>query len=260
MSEEKDYYVYFHKTLNGELFYIGKGKGGRANSKEGRNDSWHSIARDGYMVEFFMRNLSEEDAIIREQGLIAAYGALSDNRGPLVNQMNCGQLIRFKADYTKRIQLESAVQIAESLGTIMQGVFKKKVPKTVIVCPNYRDAILFFNAVYSAPRALRSNLCRYVRLAINPSPDSLKRLTDELGMTAGIKSLTNRGKNLGQKVMVTTVRGFNRDAFKGYTVLETYEPRQVSDYLDLVNALEKDHLDSIPPPCYKSLVKSTPAD
>ena len=38
---KNDYYVYLHKTLDGEVFYVGKGTGKRAKSKAYRSKEWH---------------------------------------------------------------------------------------------------------------------------------------------------------------------------------------------------------------------------
>ena len=39
---KNDYYVYLHKTLNGEVFYVGKGRLKRAWSKSNRGKNWRS--------------------------------------------------------------------------------------------------------------------------------------------------------------------------------------------------------------------------
>lgn len=59
---KNDYYVYLHKTLDGELFYIGKGRCRRAFSKNSRNSKWHEKASNGYNIEFYSNNLTDDEA------------------------------------------------------------------------------------------------------------------------------------------------------------------------------------------------------
>ena len=76
----KDYYVYLHKTLEGDLFYIGKGTNRRAWSKTSRSKLWHEAASEGYVVEIFKSALSNDEAITVENSLISETKGLV-NRG-----------------------------------------------------------------------------------------------------------------------------------------------------------------------------------
>lgn len=71
----KIYYVYFHKRkTNGEIFYIGKGKLNRCFVKYGRSLYWNNIVnKDGYIVEIFKDNLSEQESLKKEIELINIY-------------------------------------------------------------------------------------------------------------------------------------------------------------------------------------------
>ena len=40
---KNDYYVYLHKTLDGEVFYVGKGRGKRAKTKHGRKICFYPL-------------------------------------------------------------------------------------------------------------------------------------------------------------------------------------------------------------------------
>lgn len=73
-----NYYVYGHFCKsNNELFYIGKGKGSRAISKQHRNTFWRNIVnKHGYYIEIFKQNLSEADALKLEVKLILKYKKL----------------------------------------------------------------------------------------------------------------------------------------------------------------------------------------
>lgn len=59
-----DYYVYAHtRNDNGQIFYIGKGKGKRAYIKSNRSLFWKRIVeKHGYSVMFLETGLEEEDA------------------------------------------------------------------------------------------------------------------------------------------------------------------------------------------------------
>ena len=55
-----DFYVYLHKKkTNGEVFYIGKGRGARAWHKHSRNKFWKSVVeKHGHIVELVFEGLT----------------------------------------------------------------------------------------------------------------------------------------------------------------------------------------------------------
>lgn len=63
-----EYYVYVHKRLtNDSVFYVGRGKGKRKNSKQNRNLHWQRIVKKhGFCVEVIEENLTFEESNIRE--------------------------------------------------------------------------------------------------------------------------------------------------------------------------------------------------
>lgn len=67
------FYVYEHygKTT-GELFYIGKGTGGRCDSSRDRNVHWHKRVEEegGFYAVIVKDGLYNEDALARESHLI----------------------------------------------------------------------------------------------------------------------------------------------------------------------------------------------
>lgn len=67
---KNDYYVYLHKTLNGRIFYVGKGRNKRAWYTSDRSKAWKEIASLGYSVEMYRQDLSEKDALELENNLI----------------------------------------------------------------------------------------------------------------------------------------------------------------------------------------------
>ena len=56
---KNDYYVYLHKTLDGKVFYVGKGRNKRAWEKSGRSKNWREVSENGYSIEIHSENLSE---------------------------------------------------------------------------------------------------------------------------------------------------------------------------------------------------------
>lgn len=64
------FYVYQHRRNDtNEIFYIGKGYGDRAYTKHNRNDYWRKVASkaNGFTVEFIVKNIDEELALLVEQ-------------------------------------------------------------------------------------------------------------------------------------------------------------------------------------------------
>lgn len=68
---KNDYYVYFHKTLDGDIFYVGKGRNKRAWYKSNRSKAWKEVSEKGYFVEMHSQFLSEENALRIENELIS---------------------------------------------------------------------------------------------------------------------------------------------------------------------------------------------
>ena len=67
---KNDYYVYFHKDSDGKIFYVGKGRGKRAWQTTNRSKDWKKISSQGFSVELFRENISEQEALDTENDLI----------------------------------------------------------------------------------------------------------------------------------------------------------------------------------------------
>lgn len=69
------FYCYAHRTADdGKIFYIGKGHGNRAYSKQ-RSKYWHNkVNKHGYVVEMIASGLNELNAFAMEREFIAFYG------------------------------------------------------------------------------------------------------------------------------------------------------------------------------------------
>jgi hypothetical protein len=88
-----DFYVYEHrKATTGEVFYVGKGKGGRAWQRSCRNSHWDRTAKKhGVLVCVLISGLQEWAAHEIEMQQIALHGRLNDGFGPLVNKTDGGE-------------------------------------------------------------------------------------------------------------------------------------------------------------------------
>lgn len=88
-----EFYVYVHKKkTDGEVFYVGKGKGFRAWVTTYRSSFWTSVfEKHGRDVEIVVDNLSEEEALNLERELISFYGRRDTGTGVLVNLCDGGK-------------------------------------------------------------------------------------------------------------------------------------------------------------------------
>ena len=69
-----DYYVYEHTTLQGDRFYIGKGKGYRYKDGKMRNDDWHKKTEYGFKYNILMDKLTNDEARELESFVIDEIG------------------------------------------------------------------------------------------------------------------------------------------------------------------------------------------
>jgi group I intron endonuclease len=85
---KNDFYVYAHFTPEGDVFYIGKGRGNRAYKKSSRNPHWRNkVAKHGgFIVSILQDQLDEELAFEVEKSFIESIG-----RGNLVNLTEGGE-------------------------------------------------------------------------------------------------------------------------------------------------------------------------
>lgn len=76
IAPSASFYVYLHRrATDGRVFYVGKGKGNRAQRTDSRNAYWHCIvAKHGFVIEYVIRDVQEWYAIEVECEQIAFYG------------------------------------------------------------------------------------------------------------------------------------------------------------------------------------------
>lgn len=75
VAESNKFYVYLHlRNDTNKPFYVGKGCGKRAFTKQGRNKYWNSIAnKHGFTVKIIDKNLTEKQALNAEMFTISAF-------------------------------------------------------------------------------------------------------------------------------------------------------------------------------------------
>lgn len=130
-----DYYVYVHRDNKGKIFYVGKGNGRRAWSRD-RHPVWQHYVdtRSGgqFTVQIISYHDTEEDALAAESRYIAQYGS------QLVNWQNPGRNFDYKAieQYwaakkanaifvaeTRQLELSSPVLAVERYQEAMQKMY-----------------------------------------------------------------------------------------------------------------------------------------
>ena len=68
---KNDFYVYVHRKINGEIFYVGKGRAKRAWSKTNRSKSWLDlVSKEDFVVEILYKNLTEDKSLVLEKEVI----------------------------------------------------------------------------------------------------------------------------------------------------------------------------------------------
>lgn len=89
-ENENCFYVYIHRRKSdGEIFYVGKGKGGRAKSRSGRNRWWRHIeSKHGFYPEIVRDGLTNSEACDLE---IREISRLRKNGSSICNVANGGE-------------------------------------------------------------------------------------------------------------------------------------------------------------------------
>jgi hypothetical protein len=94
--------VYFHKYLNGEVFYVGIGSLHRAFDSYKRTASWkNAIENREYVVQIVHKDLSKAEAIKCEIAYISLFGRIDKKTGTLVNKTAGGDGALDMSDETK---------------------------------------------------------------------------------------------------------------------------------------------------------------
>ena len=72
------FYTYTHSNLDGEVFYVGKGKGTRAYKRYDRGDTWKEYVDrlDGIIIRIVKRFNTDVEALAHEVKLVAHYKSI----------------------------------------------------------------------------------------------------------------------------------------------------------------------------------------
>lgn len=109
-EKDKRFYVYIHRRKSdGQIFYVGKGTGGRAFKKSVRSDWWKSVAKKhGYTVEIVKSGMSEDCALTLEKILVGTYRDLSE---PIVNIFDGGRgATGFKPEWSMKVSCSNGMR------------------------------------------------------------------------------------------------------------------------------------------------------
>ena len=73
-------YIYLHRRNDtGEVFYVGKGSGNRATTRDNRNPHWHNVVnKAGFTAEIIAKGLTDAEAYWVEPLLIEAHGGVEN--------------------------------------------------------------------------------------------------------------------------------------------------------------------------------------
>lgn len=129
MSQEKQFYVYVHRYASGpkqgEVFYVGKGKGNRLKSISKRNPHWRNIVNKYGFTHHIMAHFhNEECAFSFERALIAFYG-----RENLCNMTDGGEGVSGRV-----------ISIDERLKRALSQAGRKHSPDTIEKMSAYQTA------------------------------------------------------------------------------------------------------------------------
>ncbi len=116
MNDVKNKCLYWHyRNDDLTVFYVGIGLLKRADSKSGRNVSWHEIVKTvGYSVKVIHQDLSIEESQFLEKWYIKSFGRLDKNEGLLVNQTDGGATSKgFKHSDEAKAKISAGLRTAE---------------------------------------------------------------------------------------------------------------------------------------------------
>jgi hypothetical protein len=127
-----DFYVYEHlKADTGEVFYVGKGFGSRAERTNNRNRYWHNtVNKHGFSVRFLVKNVDEEFALLAEQERIDQLRKLGVN---LCNLTSGGEGVTGYKHTEETRKLLSSVHAGRKISKWLSEKFsklRKGIPKT----------------------------------------------------------------------------------------------------------------------------------
>jgi len=146
MSQEKKFYVYVHRYASGpkqgEVFYVGKGSGGRCNlTKHSRSIWWTNVFHKyGRTVEIIKSGMSEDCAMTYEKILI---NALRKSGKKIVNIADGGRgSTGFKPNWSRKVSCSNGLTFNSIKDAAKWATgFSKRASRTTIrdVCEGKRN-------------------------------------------------------------------------------------------------------------------------
>ena len=152
---ENIFYVYLHRRkTDNKVFYVGKGKGKRAYSKQGRSDWWRRTAdKHGFVVEIVFEHLPEKEAFQCEKDTILEFRYFNH---PLVNLTDGGdgmsghkpsaETILKRTQQTTGKKRTDEQKLRMSLAQLkrhenLPKIIKEKPPRKPIVCKFHLETV-----------------------------------------------------------------------------------------------------------------------
>jgi len=233
-----DYYVYGHyRQSDNILFYIGKGKNKRKDSKQFRPKSWHEFTKDNkWYSDIIKDNLSEDDALSLEIKLI------SENIENLTNQSiprpvkqipDFSELFQYSEDSPsgliwKNDNIGSNGRVYNKAGTLVGSVKvsecgKHKCWRVVVDDKRY----YIHRIVYSMFNELPSNLVvdHIDGNALNNKIENLRAITQEQNSRNMSKSSANP---LGVVGVTFKIKNKGTRSYRIYTAIYKLNGKNVS--------------------------------
>jgi hypothetical protein len=210
MRKRHDFYVYTHSDSQGTVFYVGKGAGRRAWSKE-RDEVWHRYVSERlkgeYDIKIIQSGLTEDEAFDLENALMREHKAetLLNLQTPLpkitVTLDNAGNATIIESSFAEKVDWEEIdhyhdVRRADESFVAATKALEKTDLETAVV--RYKTAVIRMRELEKMserlfrPPGLRGELFRFTRRG---QPRLLDRLTlclTKLGRLAEAAQETER--------------------------------------------------------------------
>lgn len=153
------FYVYMHKDTDGVVFYVGKGTGDRAQSRD-RPAEWREYvdtrSNGKVSVEIVRDGISEEDALDIEDAVMKLHGETVVNR---VNPHAPYDAAKFRAYNEARVRFSDALQRATHFQRAKE--FDKAVPEFESAYAHHLDIVRNADYDLGARKGLNSTAFTY---------------------------------------------------------------------------------------------------
>lgn len=120
---KREHYVYFHrKESDGSIFYVGKGKGFRCKSLQGRNPYWQNVvAKHGWTVEIVKNEMPEICSLTLEKILISSINGLVNLTGGGEGMMSGFKLSEETKEKIRQRLKGRSINDAQRIGLCRKG-------------------------------------------------------------------------------------------------------------------------------------------